>query len=136
MLDRLVGPVPRDEVFPLSNLEYIERYDPPAITPQLLGAPSSRLHLASELWELSAKQSEVTLTWRLSSFYGRMAFRVAAGDGAPNKVLANWRWRLRLWTPEDRDSFAQTMARGWKAFLAHNPQYEDFLKVEKQNLRR
>ena len=50
-----------------------------------------------------------------------LAYRAAAGANAPPSLLENWRWTLRLWTPDDHLKLARTMYLGWQAQLALTP---------------
>jgi hypothetical protein len=47
--------------------------------------------------------------------YRIMAYRTALAAGAPPALLANWRWKLALWSTEERTQFGQVMAQAWQA---------------------
>lgn len=40
-----------------------------------------------------------------------MLLRSAVAAGAPDALIDNWRWQLRIWKPEDRETFDDTMKR-------------------------
>jgi len=42
-------------------------------------------------------------------------YRAAVADGAPEALLANWRWQIALWTPEDRKQFKDAMLRAYQS---------------------
>jgi len=76
---------------------------------------------ARRLWNaLEEKQGtrEAALQgWTLSF----QALRAAQSAKAPQVLEANWRWKLALWTPEDRKQWAQMMAQARKQLLELNP---------------
>ncbi len=46
-----------------------------------------------------------------------LAYRAAAANKAPAKLLARWRWRLDIWKREDRKVFDATMNKAFHAML-------------------
>ena len=50
------------------------------------------------------------------------AYRAAQAAHAPDALLENWRWKLTLWTPNDRQKWRDTMARARWSLLQFNPE--------------
>jgi hypothetical protein len=77
---------------------------------------SSRL-----LWrcldESLVKDRAAELQWP----YRLLAYRAAANARAPRVLLENWRWKLPLWTPEDRSAWESTMKKAHDTLLELNP---------------
>jgi hypothetical protein len=49
---------------------------------------------------------------------GLLAYRAAAANNAPAALLARWRWRLDIWTKQDRKVFDANMNKAFRAMLA------------------
>ncbi len=50
------------------------------------------------------------------------ALRTAQAADAPQVLEANWRWKLAVWTPQDRADWAKMMAQARKQLLELNPE--------------
>lgn len=50
-----------------------------------------------------------------------LAYRLAATNGAPAELLANWRWHLQLWDEADRLEFCRQMDAGYQRTIQQNP---------------
>jgi hypothetical protein len=46
-----------------------------------------------------------------------LAYRAAAANNAPAALLARWRWRLDIWTKQDRKVFDANMNKAFRAML-------------------
>jgi hypothetical protein len=49
------------------------------------------------------------------------------GSGAPEELLAAWRWQTPLWTQGDREAWRAKMVEGWEGFLSVNEHIRDRL---------
>jgi hypothetical protein len=95
------------------------RYNPPAID---IGDfdPTA----ATQAWDALDAAAGSTAAMLVNRKLRILSYRaVLAGPPLPN-VLPNWRWRLRLWSPADRDVFKQTMEKAWAGMLRRNPQLQ------------
>lgn len=108
-VDRLLGPA--FATADNSWLPYMEhvRYQPPHVPlVDAKGEPPGLL-AARGLWSalddaLTTKQGiEMQNELRLQSY------RVAANEHAAPALLSNWRWKMPLWTPEDRAEYVEAM---------------------------
>ncbi len=54
-----------------------------------------------------------------------MAYRAAAANDAPAKLLENWRWQMPLWTSADRAQWKADMARNYEHFTDLNPSFKN-----------
>jgi hypothetical protein len=102
-------------------------YDPP-------GAAASNdtdkndpnpLRSSRALWQAL----DTTYTWGngagLQYPYRIMAYRAALAAGGPPALLANWRWKLALWSTEERAKFGQVMAQAWQAQAKMNQELSE-----------
>lgn len=82
---------------------------------------AATIEAARDLWKtLDAHigQSERAQQWR-----GRVAaYRAASKASAPEVLLANWRWKMALWMPQDCQKWQETMARAHWSLLGFNPE--------------
>ncbi len=80
---------------------------------------------ARTLWDAAeaalSKQGGAELNWRARV----MAYRAAAANDAPAKLLENWRWKMPLWTPADRAQWDADMKRNYDYFIKYNPSFKD-----------
>jgi hypothetical protein len=112
-VDRLTGPgfAPADN----SWLPYMEHvwYKPPVVPPADVKADPPDLLGARDLWTaldnaITNKQGvEMQNECRL------LAYRAALSENAPEPLLANWRWRMPLWTADDRAEFWDTVQKAY-----------------------
>lgn len=80
---------------------------------------------AQGLWsamdEARGKPGGVAMEWP-----GRLlALRAALGTRSRQSMLASWRWRMALWTPEDRAEFGAVMARAHQSLISLEPQMKN-----------
>ena len=74
---------------------------------------AATVRAARELWaeldrvQLDKSGSGVQWTMRLG------ALRAAQSAGAPESLLANWRWQMDIWSDADRANWNETMARAF-----------------------
>lgn len=54
-----------------------------------------------------------------------LAYRAVLNANDSEVLQAAWRWKLRLWNPEDRDVFNQTMAKAHDTLLELYPEMKD-----------
>jgi hypothetical protein len=89
-------------------------YDPPDAPARSESEPPA-LRAARDLWDaLDAGYSNANIA-SLQFPYRHFAYRAAAANGASADLLANWRWTLHLWTPEDRAEWERVMAKSREA---------------------
>jgi hypothetical protein len=118
-VDRLMGPSfpPADN----SWLPYMEHvwYKPPAVPPVDPKGEPPELLGARSLW--TALDDAITMKQgvEMQNEYRLLAYRTALDEHAPEPLLANWRWQMPLWTPDDRKVFSETMQ---KAYLGRTGQ--------------
>ena len=125
MIDRLAGePTPLDAL-PLPSLQYVQ-YERPTVPENLRENTSDGVQKAAELWD-SAGCQESPLGVRSAPAMARLAYRQALAVNAPEELLANWRWRLAFWTPQDKQQYREAIAEAWKKYVEHNPDYVTFL---------
>ena len=58
-------------------------------------------------------------------YYRLLAYRVARKEGAPERLLSAWRWKLRIWNPQDIAEFARKMKSGWEWMCINNPKLNE-----------
>ena len=111
-IDKVVGAQTVEDTEALAYMNGVH-YDPP---------------VAGEVPKTAAASAAATL-WKSLDAYGDvqtqeadrlLAYRALASSGPPS-LLADWRWSLGLWTPEDRAGFDAAMAHAREAGvkLAH-----------------
>ncbi len=80
------------------------------------------LEAAVRLWDaLEQRRGDLKSApgqWRLRM----LCYRAAVAAGAEANLLANWRWKLALWTPADRSDFQKRMQAAYNKLLADNPE--------------
>jgi hypothetical protein len=85
-------------------------YDPPAV-PNPRQAVAPQLRAATDLWNaLDAAYGHASAA-AAQMPYRMLAYRAASAAGAHADLLANWRWTLHLWTPEDRAQWERVMVK-------------------------
>ena len=94
------------------------RYDPPLAPDKL---PSIMATQAQALWSALDGSYGTPSGDALQGPYRLLAYRAAGGQRTLEALLANWRWKLRLWQAGDRQDFAMTMARAYQSLLDVNP---------------
>lgn len=82
--------------------------------------------IAVRLWQ-AAIHAYGPAAWGNRRMAQLLDYRYAATHGAPAALLANWRWKLDLWTSQDREVFDRAMNNGFKAFLHDNPSVATWL---------
>ena len=112
-VDRVLGPgFPTADNSWLPFMEHV-RYQPPPVPPVEAKGESPGLLAARDLWAalddaVATKQGvEMVTEFRLE------AYRTALIEQAPERLLANWRWKMPLWTPADRNEFSEVMKIAW-----------------------
>jgi RNA polymerase sigma factor (sigma-70 family) len=73
---------------------------------------SAQLRSARALW--AALDAKYAAAPALQMPYRMQAFRAALAADADRDLLANWRWNLHLWTPQDRAQWEKLMAEARK----------------------
>lgn len=117
-LDKLQGPpLPHDRL-PAAFLGNL-RYGPPDAGGQVANAQQGEW---ARLW------AELDTAWGRAGVAGwqqpcrLLCYRAAVAAGEPDALLANWRWRMPLWTTAERSDHDQMMDRAYRAMVAMNPQ--------------
>ncbi len=101
-------------------------------TYQKPGAPTNadKAHFAlvveaRALWNTTgattSQQGGIKLNWQARV----MAYRAAAANDAPAKLLENWRWQMPLWTAADRAQWKADMTRNYEHFTDLNPSFKN-----------
>ena len=116
LIDKLSG----DTTQPYMGFEGLPP-TPPTAPPPVPGE-TPELTAARALWQqLDASYDKVgnaAFQWPLRL----LAYRAAVAANAPASLLANWRWHLPLWTPEDHQNFTTSMAAIYAEQVKRNPQ--------------
>lgn len=119
LIDKLSDDAPGTTTQPYMGFMHLPP-DPPAVPPAGNDAPA--LTAARALWQQLdasyAKAGSAALQWPLRL----LAYRAAVAANAPASLLANWRWHLPLWTPQEHQEFETTMATLYREQALRNPQ--------------
>ena len=113
-VDRLLG-----TGFPTADNSWLPymahvRYQAPPVPPVNSNGEPPRLLAARDLWTAlddavaTKKGAEMLNELRLE------AYRAAMVAAPPEPLLANWRWKMPLWIPEDRSEFSEVMKIAWE----------------------
>lgn len=127
-LDKLAGPQTYQDTFPLSWMGGVY-YTPPEyqkaeLEDESLALPQDAMTVAraQNLWtgvERGIDRADMVGLHRLARL---MAYRTALKSGASQKLLANWRWSLGIWTPTDRAEFRSVMQNAWEEAVKKHPE--------------
>ena len=105
-------------------------YCPPPMPSEPSGRPVAPAILS--LWHV-AKHSFGKAGINFRQYTRFMAYRYAVAHHAPAALLARWRWRLDIWTTNDRAIFDHkmnkgfwAMLKGWKGLKASLEKNHDF----------
>ena len=99
---------------PLSWMHGVS-YDAPVVSEAEIAnsKDAATVRAARELWvELDRVQSDKSgsgVQWPMRL----QALRAAQAAGAPDSLLANWRWQMAIWNESDRAIWNETMARAF-----------------------
>jgi hypothetical protein len=118
-IDKLAGPESRyDTMAPawFGGMELL----PPVPEPAAEG-DSPALRAARALWTALDNAWNKEDAAALQRPLRLQAYRAAVAEGAPPLLLANWRWRLSLWQPEDRKNFDGLMMAAWAGQVKISP---------------
>jgi len=101
-VDRLVGPgyVGVDNSW-LPAMEHTW-YDAPTVPPADPAHETPELLKARELWSALDTAYAVPNGVAMQDEFRLAAYQAALAANAPTNLLANWRWKMAWWTPEDR----------------------------------
>lgn len=118
-VDRLIGPgfPPTDN----SWLPYMEHvwYQPPAAPPADAKSEPPELLGARDLWTALDDGITTRQGVEMQNEFRLLAYRTASSKQAPELLLANWRWKMPLWTAADRTEFWEIVQ---KAYLGRTGQ--------------
>jgi hypothetical protein len=111
LIDRLTGPKTYVDDVSLPWLGHVN-FNPPTISADILTSAPNAIEQSLKLRDVLDDQSNELsqAPWPESV----MAYRAAAAARANETLLENWRWALRLWTPQDRSQFNQSVAQAWQ----------------------
>ena len=88
-------------------------------------AHAAVVQAARALWDAAdvalLKQGGANFNWQARV----MAYRAAAANDAPPKLLESWRWQMPLWTSADRAQWKADMARNYQYFTDLNPSFKN-----------
>ena len=99
-------------------------YRPPELP--IIYTPGSKLVEAVSTWDL-AKHAFGNLAFTARRPARLFAYRLAAANHAPKALLARWRWRLDIWTRQDRTVFDTNMNKAFHAMLQQWKGLEQFM---------
>jgi hypothetical protein len=88
-------------------------YKPPVVPPADVKADPPDLLGARGLW--TALDNVITNKQgvEMQNEYRLLAYRKALSENAPEPLLANWRWRMPLWTADARAEFWNTVEKAY-----------------------
>jgi len=95
-----------------------KRYDPPTSAKLPL---TPNVELAKRLWGNPSSQHPYRIDAKNFTADRVLAYRAAVAAHAPQALLDNWHWNLRLWSESDRQQFDKVMADAFQALLAKYP---------------
>jgi hypothetical protein len=101
-VDRLVGPgfaTPDNSWLPAMEHTW---YDAPTVPPADPAHETPELLKARELWAALDTAYAVPNGVAMQDEFRLAAYQAALAANAPTNLLANWRWKMAWWTPEDR----------------------------------
>ncbi len=96
---------------PMTDMAGVQ-YRPPAISAD----PTGDLATAISVWQ-AAKRAFGPGGGTHRRLARLLCYRYAVANHASAKLLANWRWHLDIWKPEDRKVFDHTMNQAFRARL-------------------
>jgi hypothetical protein len=112
-VDCLIGPgfAPTDD----SWLPYMEHvwYKAPDVPPVGAKGEPPGLLGARDLW--TALDDAITMRQGVEMLneFRLQAYRAGLSEHAPEPLLANWRWKMPLWTADDRTEFWETVQKAY-----------------------
>jgi hypothetical protein len=77
-------------------------YDAPTVPPADPAHETPELLKARELWAALDTAYAVPNGVAMQDEFRLAAYQAALAANAPTNLLANWRWKMAWWTPEDR----------------------------------
>ena len=80
------------------------RYDAPRVPPADPAQETPELLKARELWTALDTAYAVPNGVAMQDEFRLAAYQTALAANAPTNLLANWRWKMAWWTPEDRQA--------------------------------
>ncbi len=115
--------VPAFNVYRLADMGDVT-YNPPAINSLQLVQTLPDVEAARQLWlaldNAVGRESPVINSEAFQSIGRMLAYRAVAatnptGNSVTAVLLANWKWRLKLWSAEDRQQFEEVMAQAYQS---------------------
>jgi len=103
-----------------------KRYDPPTLAVGTTAGKSSLSKSASQLWGDPPAEHSSCIDAANFNADRVLAYRAAVADHAPESLLDNWHWSLRLWSDGDRAQFKKVMADAFQSLL---DQYPDLKRI-------
>jgi hypothetical protein len=112
-IDRVSRPTDKYAQLPLPWMGGA-RYERPTPRMSAGGADVELVQMAA-LWEqMNASQLATPLRMAARRAARIQLYRAAMEYGAPEELLAAWRWDLKLWTAQDRAGFCAAMNLAWE----------------------
>jgi len=128
MVDKLAGPAAKEDNFPEAYLAGVD-YSPPTVDNAITKNVSISVQTGNKVWSVLNTTANSLPKLFVQQPYRLLDYRAAHASGAPSELLANWRWRMNIWTDEDRHQFRNKMAEGWEAQNDPNPRLTYFHKL-------
>jgi hypothetical protein len=94
-------------------------YQPPAAPPADAKSEPPELLGARDLWTALDDGITTRQGVEMQNEFRLLAYRTASSKQAPELLLANWRWKMPLWTAADRTEFWEIVQ---KAYLGRTGQ--------------
>jgi len=118
-VDRLLGPsFPTADNSWLPWMEHV-MYQAPAVPPVDARGEPPALLAARDLWTALDEAITTEQGIEMLNELRLEALRTALLEHAPEPLLANWRWKMPLWTASERTEFLETVQ---KAYLGRKKQ--------------
>jgi hypothetical protein len=118
-IDKMAGTKSRYDDMPPAWFGGLELL-PPTPEPPSEG-DSASLRVARALWMALDNAQTMEGAAAVQRPLRLQASRVAVAERAPPLLLANWRWHLAIWQPEDRQTFIAEMAQTWVSQVKISP---------------
>lgn len=118
-IDKLAGTKSRYDTMPPAWFGDLQLLPPTPEAPAEGDSPA--LRVARTLWSALDDAQAMEGAAAVQRPLRLQAYRAAIAEGAPPLLLANWRWHLSLWLPEDRKTFNDQMAQAWAAQVKISP---------------
>jgi len=100
-------------------------YHPPGAPTEAQKQQQAIVSAARELWNASDAAMDKVGGANWQWLARLMAYRAASANGAPEKLLERWRWKMPLWTPADTQKWNESMVKAYDFYTDLNPELKN-----------